>query len=142
MGFGNGLPSTEPAAMGSWLTSDDGQCEITHVSWARWNKSGTLDSLLDFQRTYLVRTRRALKKALPRTRQTGAIIRLLTSVELDLQKMRRATDARIVVADHVFAAPSRVRVIKTQNRWNEGTQVVLDLPLVLRSRGHNFRFGD
>jgi hypothetical protein len=48
-----------------------------------------------------------------------------------LQEVRGTTDARVVVADHVFAFARGGFVIQAADLWHVMTQVVFDLPLIL-----------
>ena len=56
--------------------------------------------------------------------------------------MGRATDAGVVVAHQVLSAAGGFGVVEGEHAGDEGTEVVFDLPLVLRSGGHDLGLGN
>jgi hypothetical protein len=68
--------------------------------------------------------------------------RSAAAINRQSQKMRRATDTRVVIADELFAAASHFRVVAIQNTGNEFTQIVLDLTLILGRGWNDLRLSD
>src|SRR5581483_10062239 len=64
------------------------------------------------------------------------------SLHLELQEVRRARDARVVVADRLLAEQGEPVVRHLQRALDDAPQVLLDRPLVLRRRRDDLRLED
>ena len=66
----------------------------------------------------------------------------ITALQVELQKMRGAGDARVIVAHHLFALPGELFVRQIQALAHKLTQVGLDGPLVLGGGRHDLGLED
>ena len=66
---------------------------------------------------------------------------LSTAIDGHSQKVSRAANARIVIANQVFALAGGSCVVEARDCRNEPSQVFFDLPLILRGGRHDPRFG-
>src|SRR5262249_30596321 len=63
-------------------------------------------------------------------------------LDLQLEEVRRARDARVVVADGLLAQPTKLIVGELGVLRDDRTEVLLDRQLVLRRRRHDLRVDD
>src|SRR5262249_31595781 len=87
---------------------------------------------------------RAPREARPRRpRATGCRRRRPSApVDLEGQEVRRARDARVVVADRLLAPEAELVVGEGPRASDDASEVVLDRLLVLRGRGNDLRVED
>src|SRR5262249_42654234 len=68
--------------------------------------------------------------------------KIRSALDLHLQKVRRTTDARVVVADQMFAVSRGFGIVEAGNFGNIRPQVFLDPSEILRGWGHDLGLRD